>query len=77
MGGDGEEQDVYILGANEPLDSFEGKVIAIWRRTNDQEEKWTISLDDKTYTDQEILQSIHFQEQYFKGKRSNELGFLG
>ena len=30
--GDGEEQDVYIFGADKPLTYFEGKVIAVWHR---------------------------------------------
>jgi inorganic pyrophosphatase len=67
MGGDGQEQDAYILGANEPLESFEGKVIAIYHRTHDVEDKWIVSLDDKIYSDEEILQAIQFQEQYYEG----------
>lgn len=68
MGGDGEEQDVYVLGANEPLESFEGKVIAIYHRTNDVEDKWIVSVDQRDYTDREILDLIQFQEQYFEGE---------
>ncbi|MDE5995678.1 MAG: inorganic pyrophosphatase, partial [Eubacterium sp.] len=28
LGGDGEEQDAYVLGVNEPLSAFTGMVIA-------------------------------------------------
>ncbi len=35
MGGDGEEQDVYILGPKEPLKEWKGKVIAIIHRNID------------------------------------------
>ena len=67
IGGDGEEQDVYVLGSDIPLESFEGRVIAVYHRFNDTEDKWIVSLDGRNYTDKEILQKIHFQEQYFEG----------
>ena len=66
--GDGAEQDVYVLGSDEPMESFEGKVIAVYHRYNDVEDKWIVSLDGKDYSDDEILQKIYFQEQYFDGE---------
>ncbi len=67
--GDGAEQDVYILGTTEPLETFSGKVIAIYHRKNDVEDKWIVSLDETVeYTDEEILEAIHFQERYFEGE---------
>ena len=68
IAGDGEEQDVYVLGTEKPLETFAGKVIAIYHRTNDDEDKWIVSLDGKNYTDEEILSAIRFQEQYFEGR---------
>lgn len=65
IAGDGEEQDVYILGTDEPLESWEGKVIAVLHRLNDVEDKWVVSLDDKNYSDEEIMAAVSFQEQYF------------
>ena len=32
---DGEEQDAYILGVNEPVDKFTGRIIAVVHRKND------------------------------------------
>jgi inorganic pyrophosphatase len=64
---DGEEQDVYIFGANEPLKTYIGKVIAVYHRTNDIEDKWIVSVDGKDYSDEEILERIEFQEKYFEG----------
>lgn len=66
--GDGEEQDVYILGTDKPLNKFEGMVIAIYHRINDNEDKWIVSLDGSDYSDEEILKMIQFQEQYFEGE---------
>lgn len=68
IAGDGEEQDVYVLGTDTPLASFTGKVIAIYHRTNDCEDKWIVSLDGKDYSDEEILEAICFQERYFQGE---------
>lgn len=65
--GDDEKQDVYVLGTEDPLDEYEGIVIAVYHRTNDNEDKWIVSLDGRNYTDEEILNMICFQEQHFKG----------
>ncbi|MCR5448414.1 MAG: inorganic diphosphatase [Solobacterium sp.] len=67
IAGDGQEQDVYVFGSDKPLKTFEGKVIAVYHRLNDAEDKWIVSVDGTDYTDEEILQAIHFQEQYFEG----------
>ncbi len=68
IAGDGEEQDVYVLGTDEPIESFEGKVIAVYHRLDDVEDKWIVSLDGSDYPDEEILRAIRFQEQYFEGE---------
>lgn len=65
---DGEEQDVYVIGTDRPLKSFEGKVIAVWHRFDDVEDKWIVSLDGTDFTDEKILGDISFQEQFFNGK---------
>ena len=64
---DGAEQDVYILGTDEPLETFAGTVIAVYHRMNDVEDKWIVSLDGTDYADEYILEAIDFQERYFKG----------
>ena len=65
MAPDGEEQDAYILGLNEPVDKFIGKIIAIVHRKDDIEEKWVVVPDGMIFSKDEIRQQIHFQEQYF------------
>ena len=64
LAGDNEYQDAYILGVDEPLSEFNGELIAIIHRLDDNEDKWVIS--NKVYTLEEIKQATHFQEQYFK-----------
>ena len=65
---DGAEQDVYVFGPTTPIDSYEGKVIAVYHRLNDVEDKWIVSIDGRDYPDEEILRMIEFQEQYFVGE---------
>lgn len=65
---DGEEQDVYLFGTDKPLKNFEGKVIAVWHRFDDVEDKWIVSLDGEDITEEKILGDISFQEQFFYGK---------
>lgn len=62
---DGEEQDAYILGVNEAVERFTGKVIAIIHRLDDIEEKWVVCPENTTFTKEEIMERVRFQEQYF------------
>ena len=68
MGGDGEEQDAYLLGVSEPVKAFTGRVIAIIHRTDDVEDKWVVCPEGQTFTKGEILDQVHFQEQYFQSE---------
>lgn len=66
IGGDGEEQDAYILGIDTPIKEFSGTVIAIIHRLNDVEDKWVVAPAGMSFTEEEIFQAVKFQEQYFK-----------
>lgn len=63
---DGEEQDAYVLGVNEPISEFTGKIIAIIKRLDDVEEKWVVAPENMTFTKEEIMKQVEFQEKYFK-----------
>ena len=65
IGGDGEEQDAYVLGVDEPLQEFTGVVIAIIHRFNDVEEKWVVAPDNVSFTKDEIMERVYFQEKFF------------
>ena len=65
MAPDGEEQDAYILGVDEVVEKFTGKIIAVVHRNDDVEEKWVVAPAGMTFTKEEIREQIHFQEQYF------------
>lgn len=62
---DGEEQDVYVMGVYEPVSSFSGKVIAIVHRLDDIEDKWVVAPEECSFSKEDIIASIKFQEQYF------------
>ncbi|MBQ4485752.1 MAG: methyltransferase domain-containing protein [Oscillospiraceae bacterium] len=70
MGGDGAEQDVYILGVDEPLEKFDGVVEAVYHRHNDNEDKWIVVPDGMQgkFTKEYILEKIEFQEKFFDGE---------
>ena len=59
---DGEEQDVYILGVDEPLEEFIGEIIAVIHRENDIEDKWVAVPKGMTLTADEIIKQTYFQE---------------
>ena len=62
---DGEEQDAYILGINEPVETFTGIIIAVIHRNDDVEEKWVVAPEGVTFSKEEIWKQVEFQEQYF------------
>ena len=65
MGGDGEEQDAYILGVDEPVETFTGKVVGVIRRHNDCEDKLVVAAGDRPWHQGQIAEAVRFQEQYF------------
>ena len=66
--GDGEEQDVYILGVDEPVEEFTGKVLAVYHRFDDVEDKWIVVPEGVSFSKEYILQKIDFQEKFFDGE---------
>ncbi len=64
-GGDGEEQDAYVLGVLTPIAEFEGVVIAVIHRFDDLEEKWVVAPQGMNFTAEEIAEAVKFQERFF------------
>ena len=64
-GGDGEEQDVYILGISEPLETFTGRIIGVVRRKDDNEDKFIAAPEGMVFTAERMKQEIFFVEKYF------------
>ncbi|MBQ9111714.1 MAG: inorganic pyrophosphatase [Oscillospiraceae bacterium] len=68
MAAGGEEQDAYILGVERAVQEFTGRVIAIIHRHDDVEVKWVAAPDGMTFTKEEIMEAVRFQEQYFQSE---------
>ena len=66
ISGDGEELDAYIVGVFEPVEEFEGRVIAIIHRTNDDDDKLIVAPKGVDYSDDAIRALTEFQERFFK-----------
>ena len=65
IGGDGEEQDVYVLGVSQPLEHFRGRIIGAIRRKDDNEDKLVAAPEGMVFTRQQIARQIYFVEKYF------------
>lgn len=59
---------MYVLGVDEPLKEFTGRIIAVIHRLDDVEDKWVAVPENVTYTKEEIMEQVRFQEQYFKSE---------
>ena len=66
VSGDGEELDAYVVGEHKPLETFEGRVVAVVHRTNDDDDKLVVMQDGRNYTDEQIEAVLEFQEQFFE-----------
>lgn len=66
LAGDGEEQDVCLLGVDHPLETFTGEVVAIIHRLDDVEDKWVVAPKNRRFSEVEIRDATAFQEQYFQ-----------
>ena len=64
--GDGEEIDVYIIGEFEPVETYEGYVVAIIKRTNDVEDKLVVCKELNKYNKEQIKALVEFQERFFE-----------
>ncbi len=62
---DGEEIDAYVLGEFEPLDSYEGVVIGIILRNDDNENKLVVSRYVDRYGADKIRALTEFQGRFF------------
>lgn len=65
LGGDGAEQDIYLLGVCEPVKTYLCRVIGVIHRLDDVEDKWVCAPEGMTFSREEILEQTAFQEQFF------------
>ena len=62
---DGEEQDVYLLGVDQPVREYQAQVIGIIHRRDDVEDKLVAAPAWMYFTKEEIEAAVWFQERYF------------
>lgn len=65
LGGDGEELDVYLLGVDVPVKEYTARIIGIVHRRNDIEDKLVAAPEGISFTVEEIMKAVNFQEQYY------------
>ncbi|MBQ6066612.1 MAG: GrpB family protein [Clostridia bacterium] len=64
-GGDGEEQDAYLLGVDKPVAEADAVVIGVVRRHDDAEDKLIAAPEGVTFTKEQMAEAVRFQEQWF------------
>lgn len=65
---DGEDLDAYLLGVFEPVSEYTGQCIAVIHRLDEDDDKLVIVPPGKSYTDEQILALVEFQERFFNCK---------
>jgi len=68
LGGDGEELDVYLLGVDKSVKEYVARIIGIIHRHNDVEDKLVAAPEGINFTQMEIAEAVHFQEQYYESE---------
>ncbi len=66
FGGDGREQDAYLLGVDRPVERYTGRVIAVIYRKGDSEDKLVVAPVGKILHQAQILERVWFMEQHFE-----------
>ena len=65
---DGDEIDAYVLGIEKPIKEFEGRVVGIIHRIDDNEDKLVVAPEGKDFSKEKIKDLTKFQEKYFKSE---------
>ncbi len=63
---DGAELDAYYLGVDEPLEKVSGICRAIIHRKNNDDDKLVVLPNGTSFTDEEIMEQVRFQERWFE-----------
>jgi inorganic pyrophosphatase len=66
LGGDGEELDVFLLGVDEPVSTYTGRIVGIVYRADDVEDKLVMAPAGMAFSAEEIARAVYFQEKYYQ-----------
>lgn len=64
-GGDGEDQDAYVLGVSQPVRACTGRVIGVIHRKDDVEDKLVVAPPGVRLHQAQIAQAVDFVERHF------------
>lgn len=67
---DGAELDAYVLGVAGPLTQFRGRCTALIHRLDDDDDKLVVVPEGVTFSDEEIMAAVRFQERFFRSEVS-------
>ena len=65
MSQDGEFQDAYVYGPEEPLEKFRGTLIGIIYHKDDLRSRWIIAPMLENIRHEDVIHAIGFEEQYY------------
>ena len=65
LGGDEEELDVFLVGVDQPVSEFTGRIIGIAYRADDVEDKLIMAPEGMDFTAEEMAKAVQFQEKYY------------
>lgn len=68
VSGDGESIDAYVLGPTFPVETYTGVCIAVILREEESDPKLVVVPPGDSLTNDEILEAVGFQEQYFRSR---------
>jgi inorganic pyrophosphatase len=68
LSADGEELDVYVLGVDEPVQTFHGVCIAVIQRLDDADDKLVVAPCGCAMDDATIAEKTEFVERYFSSR---------
>ena len=66
LGGDDEELDVFLVGVDEPVSTYEGRIVGIVYRADDVEDKLIMAPEGVSLTASQMACAVYFQEKYYK-----------
>ena len=66
ISGDGQPIDVYVLGVDTPLQEWQGVVIGVIQRANDNEDKLVAAPTGMAFSAEQIRAQVQFQERFFE-----------
>ena len=59
---------MFLLGVDEPVQTFTGRIIGIVFRADDVEDKLIMAPEGMSFTVEEMTAAVYFQEKYYDSR---------